>query len=69
MSKGSYKKTEAIPQSPPKKEIQVLEVGVAINKFGKTGTIIWMGIQNDVTNVKVRWNDGTVAFFEEKDLQ
>ena len=69
MSKNTSNKTEANFQKVVKQEIRQLEVGMPVNKFGKEGTVIWMGIQNDVTNVKVRWKDDSVEFFLEKDLQ
>lgn len=69
MSKGTQNKPEATSQKSVKQELQKIEIGSTINKNGKTGTVIWMGIQNDISNVKVRWNDGTVEFFVEKDLQ
>jgi hypothetical protein len=69
MSKGTQNKPESTYQKPVKQELQQIEIGSTINKHGKTGSVIWMGIQNDVSNVKVRWNDGTIEFFVEKDLQ
>jgi len=47
----------------------VVEVGQPIVKEGKNGKILWIGVLDDVKNVKVMWDDGSVQIFTNKDLQ
>lgn len=51
------------------KQALVLEVDRPVTRSGKTGTIVWIGDQGGSKSIKVRWADGSIEFFAEKDLQ
>ena len=68
MSKTTSKPVTATDTKAVKQEL-VLEVDRTITRLGKTGTIIWIGDQAGAKSFKIRWADGSIEFFAEKDLQ
>jgi len=68
MSKSASKPVTASDTKVVKQAL-VLEVDRTIDRSGKTGTIVWIGDQAGAKSIKIRWPDGSIEFFAEKDLQ